>query len=93
MTIDELILFLKKETKLTEIELNEKIWTNPTYYIGLCGDIIGKEAKVYDYDYHNDTKDYNRLRVDTAEQAIFILEDIHLGKLLPQDKCKLQVVS
>lgn len=81
MTIEQVVNFLKRETKLSEWELNEKIWTNAAYYVGLCGDIIGEEAKKYDYDYEHDTNTYNRLRVDNAEEASFVLMDIDQGKI------------
>ena len=81
MTIEQVITFLAKETKLADWELAEQIWLNAAYYVGLCGDIIGEEAKKFDYDYENDTDTYNRQRVDSAEQACLVLMDIDQGKL------------
>ena len=81
MSIEQVMSFLKKEANLSEQELDKKVWKDPAYYVGFCGDIIGEEVEKYDYDNQNGTTTYDALRVDTAEQAIFVLMDMDQGKL------------
>lgn len=81
MTLEQVVSFLKKETKWSDWELNNRLWNEPAYCIGLCNDIIGEEVKKYENDASNGTKTYNRLRTDNAEQAGFILMDIDQGKI------------
>jgi len=81
MTLEQVTSFLKRETKWPDWELDNKLWSEPAYCIGLCNDIIAEEVEKYENDAANGTSTYNRLRTDNAEQAGFVLMDIDQGKL------------